>query len=329
MVLKCKYFGECGGCTLQDMSYTEQLKHKRHHAELLGFSNLEVISGKPFGYRNRMDFVVHDSGLGFHPLRRHDKIVDVQECPISNKRINTLLDEVRSFFDWKQACKHLDLVTIRAARDSTIIFHGNYDMMDFASKTSADNVLLYHDEAVSVVKGSEWMYADILGKKLRFHCTGFFQGNPLAEEMVEVASQYLPKGGHLLDLFGGVGLFGACLVDNYDTITILDVAGTDSAAMNVPKARVITDAAENLLQYDFGNPLHVIVDPPRSGMGKALAPLLSLQPESILYVSCNSEKLALELPLIQQRGYCIRKTLLVDLFPQTEHYEMIILLTKE
>ena len=71
----------------------------------------------------------------------------------------------------------------------------------------------------------------------------------------------------------------------------------------------------------------IVLDPPRKGCE---APLLeavaSVKPERIIYVSCNPATLARDLNILVEKGYPVREVQPVDMFPQTYHVEMCVLL---
>lgn len=71
----------------------------------------------------------------------------------------------------------------------------------------------------------------------------------------------------------------------------------------------------------------VILDPPRSGAREILADLAALGPEHIIYVSCDPATLARDVRFLQHEGnYIVRRSLPLDMFPQTFHIESITLL---
>ncbi len=122
---KCKYFGICGGCSWQNMSYNEQIKWKSTNVkdsfERIGkFSDFEmkniIGSDWEFQFRNKMEFSFGASrwlteeeinsgieienknfGLGLHPAGRFDKIIDLDYCKIQNDYANEILAEVKEY----------------------------------------------------------------------------------------------------------------------------------------------------------------------------------------------------------------------------------------
>ncbi|MBI4235364.1 23S rRNA (uracil(1939)-C(5))-methyltransferase RlmD [Candidatus Peregrinibacteria bacterium] len=107
----CKYFGICGGCQFQFMSYEKQLEFKKQHVidaferigKIFAPPVLTVIAcDDPFYYRNKMEFSFGYNekmqfALGLHlPERRYD-ILDVDECFLQSKRSVEIFNKVREF----------------------------------------------------------------------------------------------------------------------------------------------------------------------------------------------------------------------------------------
>ena len=108
----CPYFGRCGGCRLQHVSYSAQLAFKaKQVADVLervgGLQGLEIrpILGAEeiYGYRNKMEFTVAPRAMGgvdigLHVADRYDSVLDMERCLIQSEGMNALLDEARRFF---------------------------------------------------------------------------------------------------------------------------------------------------------------------------------------------------------------------------------------
>lgn len=362
----CPYFGSCGGCSAQHLEYSLQLENKRRAlAQAINYEEIQVFSGKEYFYRNRMDFVFHPRGLGLRERGKWYSIVDIQKCVISNDLINKLLQEVQEYFTNSDAFdvrKHtgtLRYAVIRATSlgDSSISFVLNEDssrlgnsvekITQFSTKTTAQNVMLAVvpaqtdvsiSENASVIKGTEYLQEQFLGKTFYFPIQGFFQNNSaMAEKMQEYVYSLLQKydtaSAHLLDLYGGVGTFGIINADLFAGVTIIDLGSSIEAAKknialnNIQNATALNLDAAQLKKVSLPKPLFVITDPPRTGMHpKTIAQLDLLQPEVIIYISCNISQLAKELPKL--KNYRLKSTALFDLFPQTVHSEAVIELIK-
>ena len=105
----CEYFGRCGGCRLQHLSYPAQLAFKekqvRDCLERIGglppFELRPILPApRPYGYRNKMEFTVAPSPagmvLGLHEADRYDAIVDIERCLLQSDTMNALLAETRA-----------------------------------------------------------------------------------------------------------------------------------------------------------------------------------------------------------------------------------------
>ena len=122
---KCKYFGLCGGCKQQDLSYEKQLEYKQKQVveifyKLGGFKDflIEPIlpSDNVFFYRNKMEFSFSDKrwltkqeiasneklskdfALGLHISKIYDKVLDIDECLLQSDLSNQILNFTREFF---------------------------------------------------------------------------------------------------------------------------------------------------------------------------------------------------------------------------------------
>jgi len=221
----------------------------------------------------------------------------------------------------------------------------------FAEKSSADNVVVTYvnpesDTSISedffFVKGSEELEEEMMGKRFGYHVQGFFQNNTkMAEKMHEyvhsLLQDYEDKEGHLLDLYGGVGTFGilnAGLFKDFKTVEAfegcINSARENMKINNISNGKGIVLDAKQLekLELKKEGKVYVITDPPRTGMHpKAIKAVNRLQPEVIIYVSCNLKQLAKELPRFF--GYEVKSAAVFDLFPQTMHCEGVVELVKK
>ena len=74
----------------------------------------------------------------------------------------------------------------------------------------------------------------------------------------------------------------------------------------------------------------ICVDPPRKGLSSdVIEAVVTMQPERLVYVSCDPATLARDIHLFEERGYHVQKVETVDLFPRTAHVETVALLQRE
>jgi 23S rRNA (uracil1939-C5)-methyltransferase len=104
----CRYFGRCGGCRLQHLSYPAQLAFKEKQVrdclerlgDVAGFELRPALPAPdPYGYRNKMEFTVaRELGepiVGLHEADRYDVVIDIERCLLQSDTMNALLDEMR------------------------------------------------------------------------------------------------------------------------------------------------------------------------------------------------------------------------------------------
>lgn len=368
---QCSLFGTCGGCQNQHLSYATQLKNKEERLAYLlkpfYGGAIEVHSGEAYGYRNRMDFIVAERLIGFRQTDER-KLVDVPNCPISEPRLNTLLQETRAWlrnaglevYDRKKKAGCIKYVVIRVAKTTCISFMLNEDSPKltrhvdaiklFAEKSAADNVVIAYtpagdDESVSLecfaVKGTEFLEIEFLGNTVEFHSQAFFQNNSsMAQRMVAYVAEQLKQFDitekTVVDAYGGVGTFGLAFSSFAKNVISIESHPLSSEACKkniqqnrITNMRAVTEDAGNIKKFELTQDAVLVLDPPRSGLGdKMIRYLQEKKHEKIFYVSCNPNQLAKELTLLQSK-YTVARAALFDLFPQTNHMEAVITLERK
>ena len=106
--------------------------------------------------------------------------------------------------------------------------------------------------------------------------------------------------------------------------------GIDNATFICGKAEVVLP--EFYEKSEGGDALHpdvIVVDPPRKGCGRdCLDTMLKMQPDRIVYVSCDSATLARDLRILCDGGYELKKVRPCDMFPWSGHVETVVLLAR-
>ncbi|BBB92382.1 MAG TPA: 23S rRNA (uracil(1939)-C(5))-methyltransferase RlmD [Methylomusa anaerophila] len=170
----------------------------------------------------------------------------------------------------------------------------------------------------------------------------FFQVNTIqAEKLYNKAVEYAGLTGceTVIDAYCGTGtitLFLARHAGKVYGIEIVESAILDArrnaAANNVSNAEFIVGDAVDVMpkMYRQGiRPQVIVVDPPRAGCDcKVLETFMRMEPQRMVYVSCNPASLARDLAILAEGDYVTREIQPVDMFPQTYHVETIIMMTK-
>jgi 23S rRNA (uracil1939-C5)-methyltransferase len=168
--------------------------------------------------------------------------------------------------------------------------------------------------------------------EIRRHAESFFQGNRyLLPDLVRTVTTAVPTGGHIVDLYAGVGLFSLALAAaGHPEVTAVEGDRSSArdlrqnARMFAPRVHAKSLSVEDYLTASNGGIDAVIVDPPRSGMSKpAIEGVLRAAPPRIVYVSCDPPTLARDARRLFDAGYTLESLRAFDLFPNTAHVETV------
>ena len=171
--------------------------------------------------------------------------------------------------------------------------------------------------------------------------SAFFQTNVAAAAILQhhVVSS-VGRAGRVLDLYCGSGLFSLPLAASGVRVTGVEenrqaiVDAEANARLNrIPgsRSRFIAARVEDCVRSVARDPWDaVILDPPRQGCSDEVleAVFQDMAPPRVTYVCCNPDALAAELPGIVQCGYEVDDFRAVDMFPQTEHIEAVVQLSR-
>ncbi|MCB9258912.1 MAG: 23S rRNA (uracil(1939)-C(5))-methyltransferase RlmD [Ignavibacteriales bacterium] len=186
---------------------------------------------------------------------------------------------------------------------------------------------------------------DTIGEfKFRISANSFFQTNTLqAEKLYQTALDFAEFNGNeiVYDLYSG-----ASTISIFVSKFVKQVYGFESVrdAVKDGKTNCKLNNIENVKSFEVDlnksflpfleekkiiKPNVVIADPPRAGMNpKTVKDILDLEPEKIVYVSCNPSTQARDIKLLCEEKYKLVKIQPVDMFPQTYHIESVALLVK-
>ena len=184
---------------------------------------------------------------------------------------------------------------------------------------------------------------DSLGS-LSFHISAqaFFQVNSeQAEKLYNKALEFAALSGKetVVDVYCGTGTISLYLARHAKQVYGIEIVAPaiENAKKNAEENKcanaefICGDAAVELPKLLAGGvrPDVVVVDPPRAGCEqKVLAAIAKVQPERVVYVSCNPASLARDLAFMEQHGYKAIVVQPVDMFPMTSHVETVVLIVQ-
>jgi len=352
---RCPIYSTCGGCQQQHISESLQQRSKASAlARLLkpvGVEKIDdVISAESWHYRRRtrLSLRVDNTGkliMGFR-RKKSNEIISVQDCPVLVQRLNALLTPLHRCLSQLESATHLGHVELVAADNSTVTMVLRH-LRPLSSKDIKNLEQFSHNHSVSLFLADGQQQTLLRGEmpwygidqiNLYFNPQGFIQVNAkINQQMIDNAIKWLDikPTDRILDLFCGVGNFTLPLARFASSVT-----GVEGLAELVAKAEYnaqrnnITNAAfyqHNLEQDVSQQPwakqgfTKVLLDPARAGAAEVMPYVCALQPECIVYISCNPATLARDSQIAGQQGYRVVKVTMLDMFPHTEHLESMVL----
>ncbi|MDD2557930.1 MAG: 23S rRNA (uracil(1939)-C(5))-methyltransferase RlmD [Desulfuromonadaceae bacterium] len=177
---------------------------------------------------------------------------------------------------------------------------------------------------------------------LRLSPSSFFQVNhEQARFIYTTIAEWaeLRPGMHALDIYCGVGGIAMHMARSGAQVTGIEInpeaiSNAKAAAIlnHLPNCSFVVGDAKDVMPQ-LASAAHradvAVINPPRSGCDNAvLDALLNVQPQQILYVSCNPHSLARDLHYLSKNGYRIKTIQPVDMFPQTPHVETLVRLVR-
>ena len=214
--------------------------------------------------------------------------------------------------------------------------------------TRRDNVIM--GDSYEILWGQGYITDYIGNVKYQISPLSFYQVNPVqTEKLYGLALEYADLKGDetVWDLYCGIGTISLFLAQKAKQVYGVEIVpqaiddAKENAKINaIDNAEFFVGKAEEVLpeyyaEYERehnGETAHadvIVVDPPRKGCDETLLEtIVKMQPEKVVYVSCDSATLARDLKYLCANGYEIRMCRGVDQFPQSVHVETVVLLSK-
>lgn len=355
---RCPYFGQCGGCQLQHLNYEAQLEAKRNFVidALLRIGGLSAINvlpvvgtpqqweyrrhiklhGKPSKELIALSYVLHD-GKGE---------IQVSKCPIfSGDRdvidaVSNLLNTIRTSLKEKVG----DVSIMKNEQRFVLLF-------DFPHMRT--NLTEFFDRFVksqNLFTGILWRARDILHEvgdlhlnfmlddlTLKYSPLSFVQAHPeqsanLYRALFERVERQRTE--RILDVYCGIGATSLILARTKAAIVGIEenpqavILAHDNAQINaIENVSFIKGDADVHVASFLTNfrPDVIVVNPPRTGLGKGVKDaLIGKPPKRLFYISCMPSTLARDLKELVAAGFKVVYCQPFDLFPQTTHVETLV-----
>lgn len=193
-----------------------------------------------------------------------------------------------------------------------------------------------------VIFGPGYIEDRLCGYTFRISAKSFYQVNPRqTETLYSTAVEFAGLAGKetVLDAYCGTGTIGITASSRCAKVAGVEI-NKDAVRDAIINAK--TNGIQNVWftcgdagQYMEGLAAEkagcdvVFMDPPRSGSDERfLSSLVKMGPKRIVYISCGPDTLARDLKFLTARGYSVKKIQPVDMFPQTEHVETVVLMSR-
>jgi tRNA/tmRNA/rRNA uracil-C5-methylase (TrmA/RlmC/RlmD family) len=293
----CQYAGKCGGCDFQHLNLPYQRKLK---AEVIKeqFSRIAKVN---------IEVTVHEIA----PTTKY------------RTHIRGVANEAGEFGIY--ASRSHDIIPIK-------------DCLIAGEELHVPEIAIERYEPMQPIEVPEGdQVREVKGKKLKVKSGAFWQRHRNAPDTLTTAFLELAKlkpGEHLLDLYGGVGLFSSVAIDQLGPGGRIDLIESSIPATESARENFKGNQNVNVLCEDVAKGLKgikradvVVLDPPRAGAGaEVVDQLLRIKPSRIVYVACDPASLARDVQRFVANGWQLAKIDGYDLFPMTQHIETICLL---
>ena len=204
------------------------------------------------------------------------------------------------------------------------------------------NVIL--GEEIRLLWGQEYITDRIGDISYQISPLSFYQVNPMqTQKLYAKALEYADLHGEetVWDLYCGIGTISLFLAQKAKFVRGVEIVpaaienAKENAKLNgLENTEFFVGKAEEVLPREYKkNDVYadvIVVDPPRKGCDETLLEtMVEMNPDRIVYVSCDSATLARDLKYLCERGYELRKVCPVDQFGMTVHVETVVLLSQQ
>lgn len=295
----------------------ELLKEQFRQAGISLEQNTVQTDSNDYNYRNKMEYSLYWDNekqkifLAFHERGSHRKI------PIASSSIERpeIYEKAQAIID------NLNANHEEARKYQSLLLRCN-------QKGEVSGGLYENKKPHEVFPN---LTDDILGYAYSYSPNGFFQINLPVYEMALLEIKKHIKTKKVLDLYAGVGTIGLSVARGHE-LTLVECnkfayTELEKNCARQDTVRALLQNSEDALEFVAPDQT-VIVDPPRAGCDKKLLDkFINIQPETIIYLSCNPATQARDVKILLDSGkYQISSVVPFNFFPRTPHLENLVVL---
>jgi len=302
----CPYYDLCGGCNLRHLSYEKENEFKENkvkeiinHIGKLNIKVNNIIYDNEYNYRNKVTFHKSNNKIGYYEKNTRN-VINIDKCLLLDDLINNNIKNIHT-------------------KDNEIIIR--------SSNNSKELLINDNNQIITTIKD----------KKYYLSKDSFFQINKyLTKTLYDLVRKNIDKKyNKCLDLYCGIGSIGIYINDLVNEVIGIDYnqsnindANNNKVLNNIENISFICDKVENRID-SFNDIDLIIVDPPRAGLdNKTKEYIKRINPEKLIYVSCDPVTLARDLSDLNDK-YNIKEITPVNMFPRTYHVECVGVLCRK
>jgi 23S rRNA (uracil1939-C5)-methyltransferase len=347
----------CGGCGWQHVTPAAQTNFKRtvvvdalrRIAKLHRFTDIDadtlVTLAPPLpvgGHRTTVRAAIRDGRAGFRRAGSSDIIV-VDGCETAHPRLVEIMAGAR-FTD-------VDEVTLRYSirtGKTLLIADPSAQGVNLEKVPNPRSITILGADEVE--KSAASLTESIDGVDLRVSAGSFFQTRTDgAQQLVRIVSSLVDdersagtndrrgsrgvpvRADLLIDLYGGVGLFAATVGRDFDAVLCVERSelSASDAEHNLLSHHESAVVCVDVDRWDAEPYVHerypvVVADPARAGLGaRGVETLLLCESQVVVLISCDAASYGRDTALLAEAGYELRQSIVVDMFPETPHVEIV------
>lgn len=358
----CTNVDHCGGCSCQFIPQDLQIKAKIEGLKQIFSKNVgiklpdpnAIISLDPFNYRRTCRLSTYYNqqkntlSLGFREKSSHT-IMNIDQCSILKEELSILINPLRDLlnsFSIKYAIGHVELTS--ASNGLFVLIRLTADLpcddalkyQKFCSDFNANGFVQTNDQIIKIAGSQNEAHYEVNNVLYHFRPNDFIQINEaINEQMINyaISSLDLSSSDRVLDLFCGIGNFTLQIAQKAQHVCGVEVvddmvkqAKLNATLNNIGNAEFIkfdltNDLFKsNLLKQEYNT---LLLDPGRKGADEACKYIAKSNIKKIVYVSCNPITATRDFRTLYESNFNITNWAIFDMFPNTEHFETVCLLT--
>lgn len=318
---ECPYVAAgCGGCDLQHADEDLEMEIKKgiviESLERLGRVRSPDVrkfrqpaSGRRL--RTTVRVAAAGDGVGFR-RRRSREVVPIDSCLVAHPRINEIMTGLRLAPEAEAVLR-----VGSSGGDSVVWVEPSMDLLSTDESTRTGPTATMRE----TIAGIEFVVS----------ASSFFQSSPgAADSLVEAVSRAAgpPESwpdGSVIDAYGGVGLFAGTVVPRTRHIVLIEANPSSCADARVNLRHHDVQIIEGRVEQWSPVPAAIVIaDPARDGLRAAAVDILTrCEPAVFVLVSCDPASLGRDARLLEEAGYRLAYSEVLDVFPHTHHVETV------